>query len=397
MFLNFESIRLGDQRSIVKTITEADVLRFVELTGDNNPLHVDKAYAESTPFKEIVVHGMLGASFISTVIGTRLPGPGALWVSQQMEFLIPVRLGDALTITVEVIKKHEGERLLELETLITNQHGQRVLSGRGKVKVLADPPTATATVADALDRCWVAIVTGGAGAIGQVICEQLAGSGFSIVVNFASRGEAAAALVARIIQTGGRALSVQADVSSERGIARLHDAAVIEFGGVGVLVNNASLHINAKSFLSASWSDVQQHIDVQAKASFLLAQRCVPDMAARKWGRIVNITSQVTRALPTPGWIGYTLGKSALAALTRSMAVELGAAGITVNSVAPGMTDTRFIGNISEKTQLMTARQTPLRRLALPADVASAVSYLVSDAGAFVTGQELLVNGGMVM
>ena len=116
MFLNFESIRLGDQRSIVKTITEADVLRFVELTGDNNPLHVDKAYAESTPFKEIVVHGMLGASFISTVIGTRLPGPGALWVSQQMEFLIPVRLGDALTITVEVIKKHEGERLLELET-----------------------------------------------------------------------------------------------------------------------------------------------------------------------------------------------------------------------------------------------------------------------------------------
>ena len=395
MFLNFESIRLGDQRSIVKTITEADVLRFVELTGDNNPLHVDKAYAESTPFKEIVVHGMLGASFISTVIGTRLPGPGALWVSQQMEYLMPVRLGDALTITVEVIKKHEGERLLELETLITNQHGQRVLSGRGKVKVLADPPTAT--VADAPDRCWVAIVTGGAGAIGQVICEQLASSGFSIVVNFASRGEAAAALVARIIQTGGRALSVQADVSSERGIARLHDAAVIEFGGVGVLVNNASLHITAKSFLSASWSDVQQHIDVQAKASFLLAQRCVPDMAARKWGRIVNITSQVTRALPTPGWTGYTLGKSALAALTRSMAVELGAAGITVNSVAPGMTDTRFIGNISEKTQLMTARQTPLRRLALPADVASAVSYLVSDAGAFVTGQELLVNGGMVM
>ena len=395
MFLNFESIRLGDQRSIVKTITEADVLRFVELTGDNNPLHVDKAYAESTPFKEIVVHGMLGASFISTVIGTRLPGPGALWVSQQMEYLMPVRLGDALTLTAEVIKKHEGERLLELETLITNQHGQRVLSGRGKVKVLAAPPRATVT--DAPDRCWVAIVTGGAGAIGQVICEQLAGSGFAIVVNFASRGEAAAALVARIIQTGGRALNVQADVSSEKGVARLHDAAVIEFGGVGVLVNNASLHINAKSFLSASWSDVQQHIDVQAKASFLLAQRCVPDMAARKWGRIVNITSQVTRALPTPGWIGYTLGKSALAALTRSMAVELGAAGITVNSVAPGMTDTRFIGNISEKTQLMTARQTPLRRLALPADVASAVSYLVSDAGAFVTGQELLVNGGMVM
>ena len=395
MFANFEAIQVGERRSLTKKITEADVRRFVDMTGDDNPLHVDAAYARGTAFKDVVVHGMLGASFISTVIGTQLPGPGALWVSQQMDFLLPVRLGDELTVTCEVIKKHDSERLLELETTILNQNGQRVLSGRGKVKLLTEPAPAPAT--DTPQKCMVALVTGGAGGIGQAICERLASDGFAVVINYANSTQSANELVARIAAKGGRALAVQADLASEAGTTRLYDAAVNAFGGVGVLVCNASPHINAKPLTSTHWADVQQHIDVQAKASFLLTQLCAPGMAARKWGRIVNITSQVTRALPTPGWIGYSLGKSTLAALTRSMAVELGPSGITVNAVAPGMTDTRLIGAIPEKVQLMTARQTPLRRLASPQDVTDAVAYLVSDAGSFVTGQELHVNGGMVM
>ena len=104
MFRSFEDIEVGETRSILRRITEADVRRFVELSGDDNPLHVDRAYAEKTTFKDIVVHGMLGASFASTVIGTQLPGPGALWVSQNFEFLLPVRIGDELTITLGSVK-----------------------------------------------------------------------------------------------------------------------------------------------------------------------------------------------------------------------------------------------------------------------------------------------------
>ena len=141
MFKDFDGIEVGETQTLTKHITEADVRKFVEMTGDDNPLHVDRAYAETTAFKDIVVHGMLGASFISTVIGTKLPGTGALWVSQNMEFLLPVRLGDTLTISVTVLKKHAREHLLEIDTRILNQNQQLILSGVGKVKVLvaADP------------------------------------------------------------------------------------------------------------------------------------------------------------------------------------------------------------------------------------------------------------------
>jgi 3-oxoacyl-[acyl-carrier protein] reductase len=142
MFSDFDAIKVGDSRSLKRTITEADVRRFVEMTGDDNPLHVDRAYAEATSFKDIVVHGMLGASFISTIIGTQLPGPGALWIAQSLEFLLPVRLGDSLTVTATVTAKHERDRLLELETTIVNQTGQVVLTGAGKVKVLETRATA---------------------------------------------------------------------------------------------------------------------------------------------------------------------------------------------------------------------------------------------------------------
>jgi 3-oxoacyl-[acyl-carrier protein] reductase len=126
-----------------------------------------------------------------------------------------------------------------------------------------------------------------------------------------------------------------------------------------------------------------------------MAKACVPDMAARKWGRIVTIGSQVIDGAPSPGWTSYAVGKASVAMLSRYLSAELGPQGITVNSVSPGMTETSLIGDVPEKAQLLIARQTPLRRLATPEDVAAAVAYLVSDDAGFVTGHSLRVNGGM--
>ena len=395
MFKDFESIQVGETHSLVKTITEADVRRFVEMTGDDNPLHVNRAYAETTAFKDIVVHGMLGASFISTVIGTKLPGTGALWVTQNLEFLLPVRLGDELTISCTVLKKHERERLLELDTRIVNQNRQVVLTGQGKVKLLTTSAPEEKNVPAV--RLQVAIVTGGAGGIGKAICLRLAKDGYHVVVNFRGQGDRAAEIVAEINAGNTRAIAVQADISTEAGATKLYKAAVHEFGGVSVLVNNASPHINPKAFSTTEWSDVQQQLDVQVKGAFLLTRACVPEMSARRCGRIVNITSQVIDGPPSVAWTGYAMAKGALAVFSNYMAAELGPQGITVNCVSPGMCDTALIGDVPEKAQLMIARQTPLRRLAKPTDVAAAVAYLVSDDASFVTGDTVAVNGGMVM
>jgi 3-oxoacyl-[acyl-carrier protein] reductase len=397
MFPDFDAIKIGDTRTLSRTIEEADVRRFVEMTGDDNPLHIDRAYAEATSFRDIVVHGMLGASFISTVIGTQLPGPGALWVSQNLEFLLPVRLGDTLAITCTVKAKHDRDRLLELDTAILNQAGQTVLSGAGKVKVLEGRSLQPDTPDPGRRR--VALITGGGGGIGRAICQRLAQDGLDVVVSYRGRPDRAQAVVAAIqaLEGPARAVAIRADLASAEGVATLARLAVQAFGPVDVLVNNASPAIGAKPFAELDWADVQAQLDVQVKAAFLLAKACLPAMVERRAGRIINITSQVLEGPPTPGWTAYAMAKAALASLSRYLAAEVGPSGVTVNCVAPGMTETALIGDTPEKAQLIAARQTPMRRLALPADVASAVAHLASPEAGFITGHTLSVNGGMVM
>ena len=397
MFSDFETLQVGDSRSLSRTITEADVRRFVEMTGDDNPLHVDRAYAESTSFKDIVVHGMLGASFISTVIGTQLPGPGALWVSQSLEFLLPVRLGDVLVIRCVIVGKHVRERLLDLDTTITNQSGQTVLSGQAKVKVLESAKPAEA--AETVRRGKVALVTGGGGGIGREICLALARDGLDVVVAYRGRADRAKAVVDAVaaLEGSARAVAIAGDLATADGARTLARRAAEALGPIDVLVNNASPSIGAKPFDALDWDDVQGQLDVGVKAAMLLAQACLPSMKAQRFGRIVNITSQVIEGAPTPTWTAYAMAKSALSTLSRYLAAEVGPSGVTVNCVAPGMTATALIGDIPEKAQLMAARQTPMRRLATPQDIASAVAYLASREAGFITGQTVSVNGGMVM
>jgi 3-oxoacyl-[acyl-carrier protein] reductase len=216
-------------------------------------------------------------------------------------------------------------------------------------------------------------------------------------VNYRSDPTRAEALTAAIRESGGRAVAARADLSLPDEAASLVARAVREFGGVSLLVNNASPRIAAKGFDALSWNDVQHHLDVQLGGAFALAKAAVPAMREQGHGKIVNVTSQAIDGSPTPAWTAYAVAKSALATFSRQLAAELGPAGITVNCVSPGMTDTRLIGDIPEKQRLIAARQTPLRRLATPEDVAGAVGYLASDAADYVTGETIRVNGGQVM
>ena len=395
MFKNFNQIMVGDSASISKRIAEADVRKFVEMTGDDNPLHVDYAFAETTAFKDIVVHGMLGASYISTIIGTQLPGAGSLWVSQSFDFLLPVRLGDDLLISCTVLNKYDRERLLELETKITNQNGQIVLAGIGKVKML--DIKAPLKISNEKSHPLVAIVTGGSGGIGRAISARLADEGYAIVIVYSERVERANAVVDELTEKGQKAVSICADISTKEGVDHIYKETIRVFGGVGVLVNNASPAIDPKPFEDIEWGDIQRQLDIQVKGAFLLSKACIAQMIDQRWGRIINVTSQVVEGQPNLYWTAYAIAKTSLAKFSKYLAVELGPSGITVNCVSPGMCDTSFIGNISEKNQLMVARNTPTRRLALPQDIAAAVAYLVSEGAQQVNGDTIHVNGGIVM
>jgi len=128
-----DQLNIGEKASLKKQITESDVLRFAEVTGDKNPIHVDAEYARQARFKERIAHGMLTASLISAVIGTRLPGPGNIYVSQTLEFKAPVKFGDVIEAEVEIIEKIPERNRVRLRTVCRNQDGTVVLEGEAVV------------------------------------------------------------------------------------------------------------------------------------------------------------------------------------------------------------------------------------------------------------------------
>lgn len=131
--LTYEEIEIGDSAAFSKTIAEIDIYQFAGITGDFNPMHVDKEYAGTTFFKERIAHGMLTASFISTVLGMKLPGPNTIYLEQTVRFLAPVKIGDTICARVEVIEKIDAKKQIRLRTTVTNQHGKTVVDGEALV------------------------------------------------------------------------------------------------------------------------------------------------------------------------------------------------------------------------------------------------------------------------
>ncbi|WP_414714936.1 MaoC family dehydratase [Sporomusa sp.] len=128
--IKFADLKIGDKASMSKTVTEYDVYTFAGVTGDFNPVHVDAEFAKNTMFKERIAHGMLSAGFISAVIGTSLPGANSIYMGQELSFKAPVKIGDTVTATVEVIEKIEAKHRVILRTTVTNQDGVVVVDGK---------------------------------------------------------------------------------------------------------------------------------------------------------------------------------------------------------------------------------------------------------------------------
>ena len=131
--LTFDELDIGRTAQLVRTVTQDDIRAFAAVSGDLNPVHLNAAYAETTLFKGVIAHGMLGGALFSTLLGTQMPGPGTIYVEQSLRFARPVHIGDTLTATITVRAKDDARKRVEFDCVLTNQKGEKVTSGVAKV------------------------------------------------------------------------------------------------------------------------------------------------------------------------------------------------------------------------------------------------------------------------
>ncbi len=391
---DFDAIAPGDSVRFSKTLAECDVESFAALSGDYNPLHMDADYARRTHLGRRVVHGMLVASYVSTLIGMRLPGTGSLWTQQAFRWRKPVFIGDTLEFTLRVTHKSEGTRTVSLEVTAMNQNGKLVMDGEGTVSL----PEVRREHMEIPIHERTAFVSGGSRGIGAAIAQALARAGAPVVINYWKSTAEAEGLCQSIIDAGGVAAAVRADVNDAEQVRRAVESAQAHLGRtLDLLIHCAGGPATPRPVTEMEWSGFQQALDTHVRGAFHCARAVIPGMIQRKSGRIVNIGSMAAWGVPPVQWSAFAMAKAALRSLTKSLAAELGPAGIRVNMLSPGTTETGAAFEIPERLRKLQAMQTPLRRLALPEDIAQAALFLCSEASQFITGADIPVCGGAGM
>jgi 3-oxoacyl-[acyl-carrier protein] reductase len=235
-----------------------------------------------------------------------------------------------------------------------------------------------------------ALVTGGSGAIGGVICRRLAREGHHVTVHCHQGTAVAEALVREIIAAGGRAELIRFDIT-DTSATRAALETTLEAGPIQILINNAGVHDDAvlPGMSAAQWHRV---VDVSVNGFFNVTQPLLLPMIRARWGRIVSVSS-VAALIGNKGQVNYAAAKGALNSATKALALEVATRGVTVNAVAPGIIATPMTAGLFDAAAV--ERLVPMNRLGSPEEVAGVVAFLVSADAAYVTGQVLSVSGGM--
>jgi 3-oxoacyl-[acyl-carrier protein] reductase len=239
----------------------------------------------------------------------------------------------------------------------------------------------------------VALVTGAARGLGRAIVARLYESGASVAVNVRDEARANAAAAA----LGERGLAVAGDITSEGTPGDMVRRALDRFGRIDILVNNAAFAPSTR-FAQIPPDEWRRTLETNLTAPFVLMQEVVPAMTARRFGRIINISSRAGRMVSTLAGAHYTASKAGLLGLTRAAAKELGPFGITVNAVCPGLIDTELPRETSSPERLaQIVANYPISRLGEPVEVADLVCFIASEAAGYITGASFDINGGDLM
>lgn len=241
----------------------------------------------------------------------------------------------------------------------------------------------------------VALVTGASRGIGREIALELAREGASVAVNYAGSEAKALEVVGEIKAMGRDAFAIQADVSNSESVNDMAKETIERFGKIDILVNNAGITKDnlLMRMKESEWDDV---ININLKGVFLCTKAVTRQMMKQRSGRIINISS-IVGVSGNPGQANYVAAKSGVIGLTKTSAKELSSRGITVNAVAPGFITTDMTDKLNEEVKTEMLKQIPLARFGEPKDIARTVVFLASEDSAYMTGQTLHIDGGMVM
>ena len=240
-----------------------------------------------------------------------------------------------------------------------------------------------------------AVVTGGSRGIGRAICLELARRGANVVFSYAGNTAAAEKTLEELKALGVEARAIQGNVADPAAAKTLVDTAVKELGGIHILVNNAGITRDGLA-MAMKEDDFDAVIETNLKGAFLCMKAAIRPMMKARYGRIVNMSS-VVALRGNPGQVNYCASKAGLIGMTKSLAKEMGARGITVNAVAPGYISTDMTAALPDAARQAMLSTIPVGRAGSPEDVAAAVAFLASEEAGYITGQVLSVDGGMGM
>ncbi len=239
----------------------------------------------------------------------------------------------------------------------------------------------------------VAIITGSSRGIGQKVAQQLARLSIVTVINYQKNKDEAQKVVEEIIQNGGKAIAIQADISKPSEIEKLFNQTIENYGRIDILINNAGLMIT-NPLLNVTEEEFDKHFSINVKGTFFACQQAMKYMENN--GRIINLSTSVTGVM-FPSYSVYAASKGAIEQITRQLAKEFGFKGITINAIAPGPIKTElFMEGKSEQQIEALSKMNSMGRLGETEDIADVVELLVSDKSHWITGQTIRVNGGLI-
>lgn len=237
------------------------------------------------------------------------------------------------------------------------------------------------------------LITGGARGIGAATAKELGKNGYRVFINYVNSVEVASELAKEINFNGGEAYAIQADVRDDAQVTSMFETIAKDHGGVDILVSNANMNFTQKPFVDQTWEEFSQKLNDEMHASYVCAKHATTSMIEKKFGRLVFISSTLSET-PAPSFIAHGSAKGALDTFSKYLAQELGAYGITSNIVAPGLVLTDATSEAPEEFKEFIRSMTPTQTISKPEDVANAISFLVRDESAQITGAYLSVSGG---